>query len=365
MKTLILTVSAGQGHNSTANAVKTAFSADGNECKIIDIGYTANKIVGYGIDKGYLFSVRFFSGVYSRIYSKLLNRKKGRKDVTVQTAKYISKKLEEVILAYNPDVVICTHVFAGMVISDYIISGKLKAKTFGILTDFTLHPYWEETTELDYIVIPSDELADECIKRGYKEEQILPFGIPIQQKFSEVQLKSKARAMLELSDDKPVVALMSGSMCYGGVTETVKALDKLDADFQIIAVCGNAKKELKKLYKERFNHKVIKLGYTNKVNIVMDASDVIITKPGGLSTSEALSRYLPMILTHPIPGHEERNLEFISGLGAALSVTKEKPVDMALYEFLTDSSLSESMREAAMKLGKHCAAEKLFEFASK
>ncbi|MBR2474503.1 MAG: glycosyltransferase [Clostridia bacterium] len=365
MKTLILTVTAGYGHNSTAAAVKTAFSQNGNECKIVDICYENNKAIGFIIDKGYLASVKLLKKPYSVVYTKLLEREAGKKDVTVRLASYLSKKYKEQLLEYAPDVVVCTHVLAAMVIKPFILSGELNAKTIGILTDFTLHPYWEEATAIDYIVIPSEKLADECIAKGYKPEQILPIGVPIQQKFSNVLTKSEAREQIGLMPDKPVITVMSGSMCYGGLTNTVKALDKINSCFQIVAVCGSSKKELKKLEREHFKHKVIKLGFTDKINIIMDASDCIITKPGGLSVSESLSRELPMILSHPIPGHEERNLRFIVDNGAAIEISKDKKVDEAVKDFLTNSNLRASLAHSASLLGKKNAAEKLFEVACK
>ncbi len=364
MKTLILTVSTGQGHNSTANAVQTVFTANGCECKKIDIGYEANKLLGFILDKGYLFSVNHLKKLYSKTYTGLMDREAGTEDITTKTARRISKKLRSRILSYAPDIIVCTHVFAAMVIKPYILSKEVHAKTFGIVTDYTIHPYWEEATALDYIVIPSEELSGDCIKKGYKESQILALGVPLQQKFSAVLSKDAAREQLGLLPELPVISVMSGSMCFGGLTNTIKALDKLERDFQLIAVCGSAEKELKKLQKENFRHNILKLGFTDKMNIIMDASDCIITKPGGLSTSEALSRKLPMILTKAIPGHEERNLSFFVNNGAALAVTDNETVDILLQRYFDDDTLRKSMHESAEKLSKFQAAENLYKFAA-
>ena len=364
MKTLILTVSAGYGHNSTAAAVQNVFSKDGDECRIVDICYENNKAIGYLIDKGYLLSVKWLKGFYSKTYTKLLGREAGKRDVTLWLSDYLTKKFRAYILDYAPDVIICTHVLGAMVATNYTKNGELNAKTVGILTDFTLHPYWEEATALDYIVIPNEKLADECIEKGYTNEQILPIGVPIQEKFSTVLSKEEARQVLGMMTDKPVITVMSGSMCYGGLTETVKALDKINRCFQIIAVSGSSKEELKKLEATKLRHKVLKLGFTDKMNVVMDASDCIITKPGGLSVSESLSRELPMMLVHPIPGHEERNLRFIVDNGAALEITDEYKADMAVKEFLSNKELSDSLKNSAITIGKKNAAEKLFEIVS-
>ncbi len=361
MKVLILTLSAGQGHNSTAKAVNNVFTESGHDCKTLDICYEVNKPVGFTVDKGYLFSVNHLASLYSKTYTKLLKREAGKRDITLKIARYLSKKLRTRILDFAPDVIVCTHVFCGMVIKPYITNKEINAKTIGILTDYTLHPYWEETTFLDHIVVPAQELLDECLKKGYNSEQIASIGIPIQKKFSTHISKADARERLGLMTDKPVITVMSGSMCYGGLAETVKALDKLSECFQIIAICGSSKKELKKLQESNFRHKILKLGFVDEVNVIMDASDCIITKPGGISTAEAISRELPMILTKAIPGHEERNLQFLVREGAALQVTKYESIDKLLKRFLTDTQLRESMLSATKRLSRNDAATKLLE----
>lgn len=363
MKVLILTLSAGQGHNSTAKAVNNVFTENGHDCKTIDICYEVNKPLGFTVDKGYLFSVNHLTRLYSKTYTKLLEREAGKRDITLKIAKYLSKKLRTRILDFNPDVIVCTHVFCGMVIKPYITNKEIGAKTIGILTDYTLHPYWEETTFLDHIVIPAKELSDECLRKGYRSEQLAPIGIPIQKKFSTHLCKTEAREKLGLMTDKPVITVMSGSMCYGGLTETVKALDKLSECFQLIAICGSSKKELKKLTESNFRHKVMKLGFVDNVNIIMDASDCIITKPGGISTAEAISRELPMIVSKAIPGHEERNLRFLVNEGAALEVTKTETADQLIQRFLTDKELQKSMLSAAKRLSRNDAANMLLQLA--
>ncbi len=365
MKVLILTVSAGEGHNSTAKAVNNIFNENDHQCITLDICYEANRILGMAVDKGYIFSIEHLSKLYAETYSKLLEREVGKNDIALKTASYISKKLHKQILEYNPDVIICTHVFCGMVIKPYILSGELKSKTMGILTDYTLHPYWEETTFFDYVIIPSEELKPECLKRGYNDEQIAAIGIPIQKKFSNRLNKEEARKVLGLIPEIPVITVMSGSMCFGGLTETVLSIDSIDEHFQIIAVCGSDKKEFEKMQKTEFKHKILSFGFAENVNVIMDASECIITKPGGISISEAISRELPMILSKAVPGHEERNKRFLISEGVALGVSDDMPVDVLLRRFLTDEILRDEMLNSAKRMSKNNAAEKLYELAMK
>ena len=195
--------------------------------------------------------------------------------------------------------------------------------------------------------------------------QMLPFGIPINPKFSNKIDKRTARERLCLYPNVPTITVISGSMCYGGLTNTVKKLDKLKKCFQIIAVCGSSEEEFNKITKTNFKHKVLKLGYTDQMSLIMDASDCILTKPGGLSTSEALAKGLPMILTTPIPGHEERNLTFLLNSGAAMAVSDNCPVEEIVWQFLSDEEIRNDMSEAAKKLGKPNAVKNLGDFIMK
>lgn len=358
---MIISASTGQGHNSTAAAIQSVFIENGWECTTIDAHYHAFKPLGFCLSKGYLVTIKCFSGMYAHTYTKLESRKAGKNDMTVLSSKMISGKIGKFIEEYDPDVIICTHVFGGMSIQHLINKQKIKAKTFGVVTDFTVHPYWEELLGFDGIVVPCEKLVPQALAKGFREEQILPFGIPIHSKFSGKLSKSEAREQLGLMSDKPVITVMSGSMCHGGICQTVKKIDSVNECFQIVAICGSSKKEYEKLGKERFRHKILKLGYTDQVNTIMDASDLIITKPGGLSTSEALSKDLPMIISKPIRGHEERNLAFLTENGAAMTVTEEQPVDVLVKKYFTDGDVRSSMMEAVNEIGKKNAAKKLFD----
>ena len=362
MKTLILTVSTGQGHNSTASAIHSYLTAAGSECRTLDACYYVNKFLGFTISKGYMLSVDSFSKSYANIYEKLEKRRPSKRISKSAAFNVIASKLREYINDYEPDVVVCTHIFAALAVENLLQKKQICCKTIGVVTDFTIHPYWEDVTNFDYIVFPSERLTWQCRKKGFKYSQMLPFGIPINPKFSTKIDKKTARERLCLYPDVPTITVMSGSMCYGGLTNTVKKLDKLKKCFQIIAVCGSSEEEFNKLAKANFKHKVLKLGYTDKISLIMDASDCILTKPGGLSTSEALAKGLPMILTTPIPGHEERNLTFLLNSGAAMAVSDNCPVEEIVWQFLSDEEIRNDMAEAACKLGKPNAVKTLGDF---
>lgn len=361
-KVLILTVSTGQGHNSTAMALHSEIKKTGAECSTVDACYFVNGFLGFTVSKGYLLSVDALSRSYASAYTRLEHRKANPNSAILKFCSLIAPKLNAYISEYRPDVIVCTHVFAALTVTALKRKGLINAKTVGIITDFTIHPYWEDVTDFDYIVTPSEMLSWQCKKKGFKETQILPFGIPLREQFSIITDKSEAKRELGLYPDKPLITVMSGSMGYGSITKTVKKIDGVNKCFQILAVCGNAEAELNKLAETRTRHKTLKFGYTDKISLIMDASDCIVTKPGGLSVSEALSKGLPMILVNPIPGHEERNLTFLLNSGAAMAVSENCPVEELVWQFLSEEKVRDNMISAAKAIGKTDASERLAKF---
>lgn len=241
----------------------------------------------------------------------------------------------------------------------------LRAKCIGILTDYAFHPFWEEALHLDYVVVPNELLTAQAIKKGYREEQVLPLGIPINPKFSVQVSQSEARARLGLDLNKRTVLLMSGSMGYGNIEETVEQLDRVTYDFQIITVCGNNSAAKAKIDGMKTKKRILNLGFVDYVDLLMDASDCIITKPGGLTSSEAMAKGLPMIIINPIPGQEDRNTEFFTNNGVAMAVSNTLPIDEVMYHLLANPKRLDIMRESIAQIAKPDSTKNICEFAKK
>ena len=192
--------------------------------------------------------------------------------------------------------------------------------TIAISTDYTCIPFWEET-ECDYYIAPHKDLLTELTERGIPAEKLYPLGIPVGMDFLETHNKQRAKERLHLPVDKPVFLVMSGSMGFGKMHLFVFELTrKLTQGEQIIIICGNNRKMyriLKKTYKRNSNIHVT--GYTDHVAQYMDASDVIFTKPGGLTSTEALIKNIPIVHTAAIPGCETKNSEFFVSRGLSLA----------------------------------------------
>ena len=347
MKILIMSVTAGGGHNSTANAMKNYLTERGVDCRVVDTFDYISRPLAKAISEGYLFVTKDIKYGFAAGY-RILEKRRGNADsesVARLTNSILSSKMKKYIDEYDPDTIIYTHVFAGVILDVLKTKGKLGAKTLGVLTDFVFHPFWEECVHLDKVVTANEMLGYQAKKKGYRPDQILPTGIPIDPKFAQERTKAEARAELGLDMEKTTVLLMGGSMGYGNIGKVVSRLDAIDLDFQLIVVCGSNKQMYRDVEEMKTKKRVLNLGFVNNVDLLMDASDCIISKPGGLTTSESLAKRLPMIIVNPIPGQEKRNTEFLLNNGAAIVPSRTFPLEEALWSLLSSPEKMRVMRD--------------------
>ena len=366
MKALVLSVTAGQGHNSTAKALCAYLESIGCQAEMLDTLEYLNHALGETVSRGYLLMASNAKLVYKGGYRLAEKRNKSSSELspTRATGNIMSKKLAKYISDYAPDVIICTHIFPAIILDVMKKKGKLRAKTIGVLTDFMFHPYWEEVCNLDFVVTPNEQLLSQAIKKGFKESQILPLGIPIHPKFADSsRSKAQARAELGLDINRRTVLLMSGGTGYGNIADTVKALDNVPHDFQIISVCGSNHKAKAQVDALKTKKRILNLGFVDYIDKLMDASDCIISKPGGLTTSEAMAKRLPMIIVNPVPGQEERNAEFLTNNGAAMAVTATTPLDEVMYQLFANPERIEIMRDAIGLIAKPNSTRDICELA--
>ena len=331
----------------------------------MDVFEYINPVLKGIVSKGYLMSTKSLPKVYGKTYRKAEKRETDTKESRVIkiTSGIMAKKLEKFIENYRPNAIICTHVFAAMLVSAVKNKIDQNTKTVGIVTDFTIHPYWEETS-LDYYITATDLLINQAVKKGISESSVIDTGIPIDPKFSKRVSKEDARKALGIEHLRTVL-VMSGSMGYGKIAGMIKKLDEVQADFQIISVCGHNERLKNQIDKLKLSHKIYNFGYSDKVDVFMDAADCITTKPGGLTTSEALAKGLPIIMANPIPGHEDRNVEFLLNNGAAIKISNSYPVDEAVYQLFANEKRLDELRKMVEKLGKPDSSKDFTEFILK
>ena len=360
MKGLIFSITAGQGHNQTAKVLSDHFNSMGAVCSYMDVFEYINPLLSESVSKIYLASTKNLPKIYGRVY-RLCEKRPAEELAKLPkiTTTLLAKKLAGMVEAEAPDFIICTHVFAALLVTHLSSKISKNIKTIGIITDFTVHPYWEDTN-LDYYVTASEVLTNQGVKKGISADKFKPFGIPIDLKFADKLSREEAFDKLGLPNKKTVL-VMSGSMGFGDIEEEILTLDKIDMDFQIITICGNNEKMRQSIDSMHTEKSVFAYGYVNNVDVFMDAADCIITKPGGLTTSEALAKGLPMIMSNPIPGQEDRNVEFLLNAGAALKVSRTYPIDDAVIQLFTGDR-KETISRAVKALGKPTATHDLAVF---
>ncbi len=362
MKILILSITAGNGHNIAAKALKEYLDDLGCECVIKDTYKDFTHGLSTTIDKGYLLSTRYAPKLWGKAYSFAEERNSIDTDLRFGTwgKLLVYRKLKKYVLENQFDAIVATHPIPAGFMTVLREDNITDAKMYGIITDFTIHPFWEETN-LDYYVTASVHLNNMMAKKSIPEYKILPFGIPIAKKFETKREKSDARKTLGIKD-KYTVFVIGGSMGFGSVTKHIRNLDKSNEDFQIIVVCGSNTKLKESLENMTISKEIIVYGFVDNIDMIMDASDCIITKPGGLTVSEAISKRLPLILIDPIPGQEDRNRDFLLNAGFAISTGKKIGADEALYQLINNKQRTKQIQAVIDEAAKTCAGRKLGEF---
>ncbi len=363
MKVLLLSVKAGYGHHSTAKAIIEYFEKNGHECYMLDIFDYINHRLGNSVQDGYLITTKYLPKAYGKAYGKMSKKDTpyDRHSLMSMLSKFVSGRLSKFIEEYKPDLMIGTHSYAGVCMSILEDKGVTDCPTIGIVTDYTVHPFWESSF-LDYYIIPDLLLADEMAHKGISKEKLLPFGIPVREQFSKKTDKKEARDILGIQDI-PTALVMMGSMGFGNIKQMLSEMDISRHEFQILCVCGLNEKIKKAVDEHEWIKKVYSYGFVENVDVMMDASDFIITKPGGLTTSEALAKGLPMITMNPIPGHEDRNLNFLVNTGTALMVNKNYRMYEALNLIFEYPWKLQLMRESVQRMGKPDSTSALYDFA--
>ncbi|MCL2739973.1 MAG: glycosyltransferase [Oscillospiraceae bacterium] len=352
MRVLIFSTNTGQGHNGASNAVKEYLTGQGVDALVLDVldtGRKKSETVSKLYDAAVTRVPGFFGGVYA--FAEWLSSSKRHSPVYWANSWYAGS-LYRAITLNAPDVIVCPHMFSAHAVTWLKKKRGLNIPTVGIITDYTWSPFWEESA-LDYYIVPNEVVADECAKRGMDREKMLPLGIPVSAKYNMKSLRESARAKFGITKEK-AIAIMGGSMGYGKIPQIALELAVRLPDVQILAVCGNNQATYEKA-KEIPG--VMTLGFIDNVDVLMDAVDVLLTKPGGLSATEAITKRAPLILTLPIPGGEERNADMLAKMGMAITTkTVEESVNAAC-ELLQNRELRNNMKAAQIKFGSITAAK--------
>jgi UDP-N-acetylglucosamine:LPS N-acetylglucosamine transferase len=362
MKVLFLSASTGGGHTKAAEAIMECMDRKHPDFKglVVDTLKYISPMMDKIITGTYLNTVKNTPQIYGQFY-KLSEREERITDITKTFNKLVSHKLLGLIEDYRPTVIICTHTFPVQMLSSLKLKGRLDIPVVAIVTDFANHMFWK-LDGVDAFVVAHDYIKNDMVKMGIPETKVFTYGIPVSPRF--LQRKDRTRLLKELGlKNKPTMLVMGGSLGFGEVGSVFNSLLKCSRDIQIIAVTGYNKKleNRLKLIGKKTTKSVKVFGYTDNISDLMDVSDFVITKPGGITIAEALVKNLPIILMSPIPGQEEKNARFLTNTGAAARIFRHDDLDSLFCQILDNPLRIKHMREMGSYLAKPDASDSISE----
>jgi processive 1,2-diacylglycerol beta-glucosyltransferase len=327
MKVLILSCNTGEGHNSAARALMSHLLSRGIDCTVTDTLSLVGKNASQRVSDFYIYSTRtnLFKHMY-RVGMAVSDMMDIVKSPVYLWNKSYSNKLQKYISSNGFDAVICVHLFPAQAMSALRLNGKSTIPTIFVMTDYSWIPFLDETV-MDYYVIPHEHLIEEFTSNGIPREKLLAYGIPVSDIFFEKAPKSIARKQIaehfgwDIPSWKNWFLVMTGSMGFGSTQEIIDETIRQSPDrTEVIVICGRNEGMQKRLQQDNkaFSN-IHPVGYTDRIPLLMDACDVLFTKPGGISSTEAISKGIPIIHTAPIPGYESRNAEFFHFHGMSYS----------------------------------------------
>lgn len=387
-KVLIMTASTGGGHNRAAKAIaeeleKRTFKNEKIECKIIDSFKLINQTIDKVISEGYEISAKYTPKAYGKVYTI-----SDKKFFSVNEFKnnplslLMARKFKKLLKEEKPDLIIGTHAFPLVALSrlkkgargeslegdfsEFVKTGDEITHSFppliSVLTDYTAHLAYLQD-EIDYYICGDQYVKELLVEDGIPSEKIKPFGIPVERSFLENRTRDIVIEELDLDPAKKTVLLMGGSFGAGNIKGTLDDIASIERDFQVLVITGRNKSlelSLKNRildYNTNINIKI--LGFTNIMNDILPAIDILVTKPGGLTTTEALLKDVPMVIPYYIPGQEEENLDFLTNCGVAVRTTNKFSIKSVIKVLLDNPDRIERMKDNIRLIKKLNSAENI------
>ena len=380
-KVLIMSASTGGGHNRAARAIKEELESRtidnmSIECEIVDslklVNNTMDKVISRGYEKSALYTPKAYGSVYRFSETTIASKNEFK---TNPLTSLMARKFKHLLNESTPDLIIGTHPFPMIALSTLKKNNNIhslsRSESFykstkvdippmiSVLTDYTTHSTWIQN-EIDYYIVGHEYVKELLVYEGVDSEKVKAFGIPVEKSFLSHRDRETVLTELGLSPEKLTVLLMGGSFGAGNIKETLEDLIAIDRDFQILVITGrneHLKDKLSKMLDSTIHNKnICLLGYTNKMNDILASIDVLISKPGGLTTTVALLNDVPMIVPYFIPGQEEENLDFLTNCGAALRTTKKYSLPVLLKVLIDDPSRLDNLRKNIKSIRKFDSA---------
>lgn len=390
MRILILSAKTGGGHMRAAQALKAVITDRNSEAQveIVDgLEYASHAFSKLVVD-AYKYSATKTPALYGMFY-KLSNADSTRGKIVQKVNGQFAKRFLSLIRDFNPDVVVTTHPFPSIMFSRLREKGITNIPLVSIITDFAPHQAYLNPGVSRYVV-SSEEMVDELVSSGVDRNKIHSVGIPIDPIFYKKESnKEQKLAEMGFSPDLKTVLIMAGSFGVTDILKIYENINEIDLDFQIIVITGRNEKlfdefnsilsvneamrvgeaepnfdEEKEPTRKQAKINVTKptklIFFTNEVYKYMHISDLIITKPGGLTVSEALASCLPMAIFKAIPGQETDNSEYLCSNNLAIEIKKSNAAEI-IYKLLKYPERLISMKESCSRLNNKNSAKNVYD----
>lgn len=351
-KVLLLYISEHSGHHCASLAIEKALHDLEPQIETLNINsfnYT-NPILEKIINRAYLGVVRRTPEIWDYLYDNPEVMKKTQ-HLREMIHRFNTGKLRTLLDEFRPGTIVCTQAFPCGMIADYKKSLNLNIPLIGVLTDYAPHSYWIYDN-VDKYIVPSAETGKKLIDNGIDSSKIETFGIPIDPKFMNSIDRNKLCEKLSIDSAIPSVLIMGGTQGFGPIKELSGLLDRSDITLQLIVATGTNKKLYNWLKVRHFRKAVTVYPYAANVDELMHLSSLIITKPGGITTAEALAKGIPMLIVNPLPGQEAMNTKFLLKEGVAVKAESPQDAVILLRELLYNKNKLKTMRDKANVLSK-------------
>ena len=355
---ILMYISEISGHHSATLAIENALRSLDPATEILNINafsYT-NPISEKIINKVYMGVIKKTPAVWEYLYDNPAVEKRLRK-IKEAINKINYSKLKDLFDRFQPDAVVCTQAYPCGMVADFKKTSGSNISLLAVLTDYIPHAYWIYDS-VDYYIVPSSEVKTLLIKKGVAPDKINTFGIPFDPKFNVHVNKEEVLRRLHLDPKIPIVLIMGGGHGLGPIKTVIKSLEKSSQELQLIVVAGINKKLYRSLkrMKKKSKKKLLVFSFVDNINELMEIAKVIITKPGGITIAEALSKKLPMIIVKPIPGQEANNAMYLAKKRAAIKLDDPKFTHAVVEELLGNPHKLETFRSAIAQIKKPYAS---------
>lgn len=355
-KILILSASTGHGHNQAANSLKQDLEASGYTVNIVEPVKEEGRIMDKLIDDGYTLLARRMPKMYGKLYKISYHRFVNKGVVTFMNLT-LSTTIFQLIREHKPDLLISTHPLFVNVISFLKASRKIDLPFIAIVTDYMAHQFYVNKY-VDAYIVASSYTKDTLTDKGVPANKIFTYGIPIRKEFRQPRGAKK--------DNIFTVLIMGGGMGIPYIKKCLREILLNKNKLRIIVVCGNNQKlknDLSKYSGYIDGKEIIIYGFTTEIPDLMDQSDVIITKPGGLTVTEAINKNIPIIVPFFIPGQEEENNEILVKAGVAKSVSSISELNHLINKLCDNPAILMEMRRKAEEISKDMSPDSIVHLA--